>query len=234
MSGPIAAALSVLKHEGPAGLGARAAGHLWTEFIRPTLPRRSGVAKFNGVLVPCEDGRIGDRVVGVPNYESALCAAIRQVVERGDEVTIVGGGRGVSGVIAARRSQTGRVTIYEASEERFEALPTILELNDVEADLWNERVSAEGDVVGTPGGTARPGELPTPDVLVLDCEGAETRILEGLPSRPRAVVVEYHGHKGAPYDDVLDVLDGRGYEVVRHEPMFHNREMGVLTAVSSD
>jgi hypothetical protein len=132
-------------------------------------------------------------------------------------VVIVGGGFGVTTVHAARLTgSTGHVTVYEASEERFSDLQTAIHLNEVEG-----RVEAILGVVGegvkvygekTPRETS-PEDLPSCDVLELDCEGAETEILQKMKLEPRSILVETHGFRGAPTEEVVTIMEKKGYNV---------------------
>jgi hypothetical protein len=74
------------------------------------------------------------------------------------------------------------------------------------------RPPAEPTVVGAP--AIAPDELPSCDVLELDCEGAELDILERMTIQPRALVVEAHGVFGAPTETVRRVIESRGYQVL--------------------
>jgi hypothetical protein len=58
-----------------------------------------------------------------------------------------------------------------------------------------------------------PSQLPSCDVLQLDCEGAELDILRGLAIRPRVILVETHGLFGAPTELIASLLEQRGYVV---------------------
>lgn len=208
---------------------------LYDHLLRPYLPRK--VAVFNGV--PVRQPRLLDRTDVRPEYESALVAAIREVVTRGDDVVVVGGGWGVSTVVAARMAgSAGSVRTYEAAADQVEHVRETVELNRV-AD-WVEVVHA---AVGDPrrpygsldeAATVPPDELPGCDVLVLDCEGAERSILDGLGVRPGTVVVETHPMFDAPAAAVRERLSVLGYDVVdeRIEETPYG-ELPVLTARST-
>jgi hypothetical protein len=58
-----------------------------------------------------------------------------------------------------------------------------------------------------------PSQLPSCDVLQLDCEGAEVEILRETMIQPRVILVETHGIFGAPTNLVASLLEKRGYVV---------------------
>lgn len=194
----------------------------------------------NGVAVPTgtpEEGRDYR-----PDYEPGPVAALRRRVRRGDDVVVVGGGLGVTTVVAARMTgYEGTVTTFEASAEMVEAVEHTAEVNRV-ADLLTLRHAVVGPYTeemaqyfGGPEGAERldADAIPECDVLELDCEGAELAILRDLRDRsvrPRVVVVETHDHLGGPEDAVRDALAAMEYEVV-HRSSEAPDDINVLTAV---
>lgn len=153
--------------------------------------------------------------------EEGVVESHRAVTDRGDDVVIVGGGFGVSAVRAARESETGTVTVFEASDSQAALVRETLTLNGVPTE-WSVLERAVGSNVVEPYGDAEistvdrapPSALPECDTLELDCEGSELSILEGLTTRPSALVVEMHPSKGefGP-TAVLDELERMGYQV---------------------
>lgn len=187
--------------------------------LRPRLPRKIGC--YNGI--PARGPRLLDSHDHVADHEALCIDGLRALVDRGDDVCIVGGGVGISAVVAARETgPDGRVHVYEAASDRIEALAETLDMNGV-----TDRVTIHEAVVGESDGGedviwgrsttnhVRPSELPECDVLELDCEGAELSILRQLSMdrRPRAVVVETHGCYGSPTDEVRSELATLGYDV---------------------
>lgn len=63
-----------------------------------------------------------------------------------------------------------------------------------------------GNVVST-------SDLPECDVLNLDCDGAEIRILREMTITRRAIVVETHSVFGSRTAEVRSILEARGYRV---------------------
>ncbi|QLC34412.1 FkbM family methyltransferase [Halarchaeum sp. CBA1220] len=186
---------------------------------REVLPRTT--ATYGGVEVRAGrilDDYVPDFSLDRPGYESGLTAAIEGEVEEGDRVVIVGGGWGVTAVLAARRvGPEGSVTVYEGSKTQLERVRETLALNGVSGRVTVEHavVGADVSVFGSAGDAdfVPSAELPDCDVLSLDCEGAELRILDGYEGEPRAVFVETHAFLGAPKADVEERLTGLGYTI---------------------
>lgn len=185
----------------------------YDRFLRPHLPRKFGY--FNSVLT--RSPRLLDANDYDPDYEGPLLEGVRSSVESGDSVVIVGGGIGVSSVVAAERADSGPVTVFEASADRVSDIVATLEFHGL-TDKVRVRHAAVGQVFQTWGrrggdGAVSPDDLPNCNVLVMDCEGAERPILRGLTIRPRTIIVEYHEHLGAPRSEVVGGLERLGYSV---------------------
>jgi hypothetical protein len=192
---------------------------------------------YNGVAVPSVEPEVGRDYK--PDREAACGDALRRHVERGDEVVVVGGGRGLTTVIAARMTHfEGSVTVHESNSRMLETLRRTIEVNRV-ADLVTTVHAAIGSVseqaaeLFGPGDGERldPSALPECDVLEMDCEGAEVEILRGMACRPRTIVVETHAPLGVPPEDVEATLDEMGYDVRERSPAGMHDELTVLTAV---
>lgn len=114
--------------------------------------------------------------------------------------------------------QHGRVVAFEATKSRVETAETTLahNLTPSEVELIHAVI---GDVAthsvekygGADGDRVSVGQLPSCDVLVSDCEGAERHILDNLCQRPRAMVIESHGFAGASAEWVCEKLASLGY-----------------------
>jgi hypothetical protein len=199
--------------------------------LRHRLPRK--IVVHNGVAV--RSGRLLDATDAKPDYEASLVAAIRERVAPGDDVVIVGGGRGVSAVVAARRAgPDGSVILYEGAASQIGLVEETLALNEAAdgvtvehavvvdpRDLWSEAEDAE---------RVDPATLPNCDVLVLDCEGSEVEIVRD-GNLPRTVVVETHGVFDAPTEQTRSLLEDRGYEIRRDRVEIAAEDVHVLTAV---
>lgn len=207
----------------------------YNRFLRPHLPYK--LSTHNGV--PARGAKLLDFTDRFPEYEAAIIDGLREHVRQGDDVVVVGGGFGVSSVVAARHAgASGSVTTYEAGADQCDLVAEALDINDVA-----DRVTVEHAVVGaavstyTPPEDARvidPANLPDCDVLEMDCEGAELGIVRELAVRPRVLIVETHANFGSPEGDVRAELDRLGYEVIERADEDPSKGMFVLTAVRDD
>jgi Methyltransferase FkbM domain len=215
----------VYREVGAAGLGWRLFSYFYKNFIRPALPNSSQIL-YAGI--PIGHRKVGDQVLpklynspdvsDAPSYEQALVTALKAHVASGDEVVIVGGGLGVTSVIAAlAAAETGHVKCFEGDLHGVDAVRRVARLNGV-----LEHITAYYAVVGQAIGVygravatkiVHPSELPSCDFLELDCEGAEIGILRDMTIQPRTIAVETHGFLGAPTGAVRELLESRGYRV---------------------
>lgn len=193
------------------------------------LPRTSDHGVRNGVKVAEFERRLLDSVVpwhtpsNIPDYKQPNVTQVQNRVRLGDDATVIGGGQGVTSVVAARQTGSdGSVVIFEASEERALNIRESLDLNDV-TDICEVRtaiVESGLSIEGAKSTTTIPaGELSPVDVLEMDCEGAEIEILRELTIRPRSIIVEsHHELEFSPYDsenDLRTVLEDLGYDIER-------------------
>lgn len=176
-----------------------------------------------------------------PEFEDGTSAALRRRVRRGDDVVVVGGGRGITTVVAARMTHfEGTVTTYEANSEMLATLRRTVEVNRVSNLVTLEHfavgpVSDHAEEIFGPsdGDRLDPADLPSCDVLELDCEGSELDVLRGMECRPRVIVVETHEPLDVPSADVCEVLKEREYRIVNRVAAGMNDELEVLTAVQT-
>jgi len=136
-----------------------------------------------------------------------------------EHVCIIGGGYGITTVHAARQvGGGGLVTVFEGGEIASE-VRQVARWNDVD-----DVVTVEEAIVGDPTtlyqGMADDAEvidsadLPTCDVLEMDCEGSELGILERMQIRPRVLIVELHPKMyDAPNAAPVDLIEEMGYEM---------------------
>ncbi|WP_338738480.1 hypothetical protein [Haloplanus salilacus] len=206
---------------------------IYDNTIRDILPRKLGV--YNSV--PRRAPRLFDQQVNFPNYEDSLVNAVTNIVKPTDDVTVVGGGWGVTAVHAARRGTS--VDVYEANAAQVAEIEFTLSLSKVSSitDIHHALVGPAKHVYrdgAKDAATISPSDLPESDVLELDCEGAEIEILEELSYQPRAIIVEVHPQFNATRDRVSGLLTERGYNIINSE--FEDEETGVevLTAVTDD
>jgi hypothetical protein len=219
MSKLLSKASRIHQEEGLTQVARRAVQFGFDEFVRPLLPRR--VVSYNGISVRAShvgDGIIPWQTTNIPDYEEALIRGIDQYVAHGDTVVIVGGGWGVSSVEAAEKAgESGKVIIFEGSEDAVESVNDTIRLNDV-ADQVLVRHAIVARAISLRGSkgdaeVVAPTELPDCDVLILDCEGAEIDILSEMLIRPEAVIVETHGMFDASSYKVRSILTENGYKI---------------------
>lgn len=238
-------AVRIWRKDGLVTLAKRSVRFGYDTWIRPLLPKR--VVLYNDI--PVSAARVGDSIIpwqttDITDYENALVRGLRQYVEDGDTVVVVGGGWGVSTVVAARRSgANGRVITFEGGTETVEKVKDTVQLNSVNDRVTVKHaivaraISLRGDTDGAQ--LVSPIELPDCDVLVLDCEGAEMNILEEMEIRPDTIIVETHEIFGVSEADVRDVLSSLGYETIESmiaEERFRNycEENGIYVLYSVD
>lgn len=181
----------------------------------PFLQRRIGL--YNGVAV--RDVGFFELSDVQAEYEDDIVEGLIEHAQTGETVTIVGGGLGVSSVVAARIvGSGGQVHVFEGSKSRAETVHETVSLNDVGNTVHvNHGIVGENiDVKGQTSGAAAisPSDIPECAVVELDCEGAEISVLENMTIRPRIIIVETHSHLGAPENDVSAILRSIGYKVI--------------------
>ena len=220
---------------------------VYNRTVRKFLPTKISV--HNGVAVKGAV-RLFDIQDCFPEYEAALISAIRNRVNNSDKVQVVGGGLGVSTVVAARGSgQDGAIVTYEGSRSQYNLIKNTVNLN-----LVSRQVNIHHSVVGSFSeyssdsygniGDAEiigPQKLPDCDVLVLDCEGAELEILKDMTIRPRAIIVESHGMYDSPSSEVENELKKRSYSVEskeiaekRFEKVHRKEDVFVISAIQKE
>lgn len=211
----------MLRRDGPVGLMRRGIPFVHDRIVRPHLPRVYETA-YNGVTV-----RPGEHLDGVlpwvddgpeSDHESGLVDAVNERVRRGDDVVTVGGGWGVTTThVAWKVGFAGSVVVYEGAASSAQKAEETVHRNGVEDRVEIRHAVVETAVAlrGDSGGAdaVEASELPDCDVLLLDCEGAETEIPPALKIDPRTIAVESHGHYGASSDAVAATLSELGYEV---------------------
>lgn len=244
MSGLFRRAARIYREEGATALVRNAWSFWFDVLIRSHLPRVE--VEYNGVRVRAAritDAYLSNGSLNRSHYESGIIEGICSYVKEGDHVVVVGGGWGVSTVVAAEASgETGSVTVYEASRKYSRYISETTELNSV-AGRVKIHHAVVGRVVSMRGLTrgadrVPPDDLPNCDVLVMDCEGAELTILSDMSVRPRHVVVETHGELGSSENVVVDTLNELGYRIestrVADESVPEScRERGLFVLVAS-
>lgn len=205
---------------GPAALVWRLPRYVYKNIVRFALPKADPIL-YAGI--PVGYRKIGDALISrefndAPGYEQALVSALKANTRRGDRVAIVGGGLGVTSVVAALAAgATGHVDCYEGDPHGVTRIGQVAQLNGV-SDRITAHHAIVGEAIAVSGNTAaaaavHPRDLPECDLLELDCEGSEVGILNGMVIRPNVILVETHGFLGAPTVLVRALLKARGYSV---------------------
>lgn len=177
----------------------------WTyrNSIRRVLPT-SGYAIRNGVKVRRRkifDGFLPHSgwhgASHVPDYEGGIVNHHQSVTEATDKVVIIGGGFGTSMVTAAKIvGEKGSVIVYEGSKQFAQKLCEVAKWNGT-SDICEIRSAVVSNKSNTYTGKesqkqVSPSALPSCDVLEMDCEGAEEKIIPGLEIRPKYLIIEIH------------------------------------------
>ena len=190
----------------------RAVQPIYDSVLRQRLPRKWGV--YAGV--PARDCPYLDVRDRHPGYKQGLITAIHDEVDETSTVDLVALGRGVS-TVHCLRAGARRVNAFEASQRMLDVASETLDTAAVDADpveithaIVGEAIHVFGDASGAD--VVAPDEL-SGDVLVLDCEGAERSILDGIERAPASVIVETHPEHGAGTDGTREQLRAHGYAV---------------------
>lgn len=237
---------NAVRREGVGYVIRQAGRHVHKNYLRHHLPRHE--IRMNGMRA--RSARLLDDVVpwkiGHPNpetYEAAIVESLKEHLREGDQVVIVGGGWGVTSSIAASIvGETGSVKTFEASSEYSGYVEETAELNgvrdriEVTTAVVSRSVAVRGNCESKD--VIQASDLPDCDVLELDCEGAETEILDDLHINPRIIIVEGHGHLGSPSNEVIERLQANSYEVLDkqlaerggYEKMCRENDIYVITA----
>ena len=150
--------------------------------------------------------------VDQPDYEQNTVTALRKYIKGGDLVTIVGGGYGITGMVAIENG--GKVTLIEASKERAQNIRDTWKQYKLKGSVIHGFVGSPISIWGELDGAKKIEVLPECDILELDCEGAEKEVLLNINFRPRIIIVESHGHLGSPSSLVKYQLENLGYRVI--------------------
>jgi hypothetical protein len=203
------------------------------EKIRPYMPKNERVFIYNEeVKVPVEV-TLTDKIVPYynnkaagdsPRYEGDEIKKLKKKVSNSDDLVIIGGGWGVSAVVAGKIvGSQGSVTVYEPNKQCFQKIQNVLSTNDVAnivevnhaivGEIVSLNWSRSGDEVVGDAETIPINNLPPADVYEVDCEGAEVPILDDLVVRPEWIIVETHEIYGAPKEQTIQLLRRNGYSI---------------------
>jgi hypothetical protein len=127
-------AAGVLRKKGFVSLIKEGTPFIYDRHIAPRLPK-TGYAKYNGVSVKaarCFDSILPWRNPNRPHYESGLISGLNEHVCKGDNITIVGGGWGVTTVKAGQNAgESGKITVYEGSLSEIDKIMNTIAKNNV-------------------------------------------------------------------------------------------------------
>ncbi|QUO46921.1 FkbM family methyltransferase [Halorubrum ruber] len=204
--------------------------HIYNISIREWLPKKIG--SYNGVAV--RRPRLLDSTDVFPEYETTLVSHIRRHLPNNSTTTIVGGGLGVSSVVAVQ-SGSQSVNTYEASLDRLDIIQETAKLNKMSSKITLHHAIVESGILieGSSTGADRikADALPESDVLILDCEGAEEEILANIDRNPDMIIVECHPMFDVNPREIVELLEDKGYTVIDREDEKVNR--GKITIVTA-
>lgn len=67
-------------------------------------------------------------------------------------------------------------------------------------------------------------------MLILDCEGSEKSILEGLDMYPNTIICETHPEHGISNQEIIEILEQNTYDTTRYEYEPGSKEKKVILA----
>lgn len=209
--------------------------------LMQTLPAK--IVHYNGIKVR-EGKRLGFLIPGEnysnkPSYEKGIINSLEANLTPGDEVVVIGGGRGVTAITAKKIvGNRGKVTVYEPAEEMAEKIKYNAKINNIELDKIIH--SSVGEINNPWGGAeesdkTNPRNIPKCNLLEVDCEGGEKEILDKLEIEPETLVIESHGVFGCSSEEVKERVLDRGYEITNEEyaednPNCKENDIKVITA----
>jgi len=152
--------------------------------------------------------------------EGGIVKCHEKLSKEGDKVLVVGGGSGVTGVRAAWIvGNKGKVIIYEGGKESVREIKSNILKNGV-SRTCEVRHSVVGPEKNVYGGETRnassvsPNGLPECDVLELDCEGSEIKIMKEMKISPRVIISEMHPwNTKYNVEKYTKIFDNIGYEL---------------------
>jgi predicted nicotinamide N-methyase len=207
--------------------------YVYDNTLRPILPRKA--IKLNGYKAKA--AKPLDRTSERDMYEQELIEAIRQTVTDGEIVTVIGGGWGISSIVAEEEGAK-RVTTYEACSDQVQLIQETLDLNNssnvtvIGASVTKTVNNTIGDDVAQE--TINPNELSKVDTMIIDAEGAEIEILDNLSNYPDKIVVETHGIFGCPTKEVKSLLQSKGYQVEKTGTHVKEEDVCILKAIKEN
>jgi len=194
----VKSAYRILVERGIFGLYKSFINYVYKNKIRQYIPKGEKIVQ-NEVVLPDKkrilDSYFLENSKDVPNREDGIVSAHKAYTWLGDSVVIVGGGNGITGVRAAKIvGQEGCVLVFEGAKENAKKIEDTFYINDINASfkinhaVVGETIDVWGDAKGAD--KIRPHQLPSCDVLELDCEGSEVEVLEKMNITPRVLIME--------------------------------------------
>lgn len=192
---------------------------IYNSTIRLYLPNKSRTL----TRVDVKDTPLFDRSADNPEYKIGLILALYDNISTNDHVDIVGFGRGVT-TTHCLYAGASHVIGYEGAVNMIRKGTDTVERNfgdtssiDVRHAIVGEPIDVYGD--SSDAAIISPSDLSDADALVLDCEGAEISILSELGSLPETIICESHPKKGAPAEEIVDLLNDEYTVTTRsHKP----------------
>lgn len=195
------------------------------------IPSRK-IAMFNGIAV--RGASLYSKIDLYPEHEAELISAIRNYIQSGENVLVIGGGTGASTVAVAHQvGIKGTVITYEGNKNSVSVVNDTINLNKVE-----DRVSVKHVIVEKPihlmgfvgkAPTLLAKDFPACDVLVMDCEGAELPILQNLIIKPRLIIVETHPMFNSPEEKIIELLNNLNYDIISND--LRQESLEILSAI---
>lgn len=204
--------------------------YLYTSYIRMLLPKINAEVTKQGIVVDhINYVPVLDDVLNVlndtqdPQYEHNYISCMKPIISPGMDVVVIGGGWGVSAVIAGHKVGTeGSVTVYEASKSEVKKTEQTIKLNEQSRQtqvihaVVGDPIKLRGSQDTRDAQVCPLEDLPKHDVLLVDCDGCEISILDNLSKLrqlPSKIVVEHHGIGGEiEYDPDSVKADIRSYD----------------------
>jgi hypothetical protein len=186
----------------------------YANILRPVLPYTT--IDVNGVTV--EDAKLLDKFFSYDlreNYEQKNIEALDAVTGNDDDILIVGGGLGVTAVHAARNT-TGKVNVVEASESQSKTCRQTVKLNGV-SNKVQVKHGYMGEKIRTYGSSKRAKKFSLSDfdadVVQIDIEGGECKLLQDGDLPTNKIIVESHGIYGCSTEHLKEIMRNRGFNV---------------------
>jgi predicted methyltransferase len=127
-------------------------------------------------------------------------------VETDDIIWDIGSGWGMWTLAFAKASPETTVIAFEPDESRCRSLTTQAEMNEVADRIRLQQFAIDNGRKGVRGDTL---DLPSPDIVKIDIEGAELRAINGMVTKlrhARYALVEVHLRSGVTIGEIIDPL----------------------------